>query len=55
VLALIFASIDPPKVLFAVVFLYALSGPLLTIFHLRRRRAEREQRTEARGTGEGGE
>lgn len=58
VLAITLASIDPPKVLFGAVFLYALSGPLLTIFHLRRRRAEREQRTEAReGGGEdsGGE
>ncbi|GAB6043221.1 CDP-diacylglycerol--serine O-phosphatidyltransferase [Endothiovibrio diazotrophicus] len=55
VLAFIFASIDPPKVLFGVVFLYALSGPLLTIFHLRRRRAERELRTEARVAEEAGE
>ena len=49
VLAFIFTSIDPPKVLFGAVALYTLSGPLLTVLNLRRRRAQREQRTEARG------
>ena len=32
VLALSLASIDPPKILFAIFFGYALSGPLLSVF-----------------------
>lgn len=38
VLAIVFASIDPPKVLFTVFSLYALSGPLTWLLRLRRRR-----------------
>ncbi len=41
VLVIVFITIDPPKVLFAVFSLYALSGPVLTLVQLRRRRAER--------------
>jgi CDP-diacylglycerol--serine O-phosphatidyltransferase len=48
VLGFVFASIDPPKVLFGVSFGYALSGPLFTVLTLRRRRAEREHQKEVR-------
>lgn len=47
VLILVFVTIHPPVVLFTVFSLYALSGPVLTLVHLRRRRAER------RGHGRG--
>ena len=33
---------DPPLVLFALALFYAVSGPLLTLVHIRRRRAERK-------------
>lgn len=42
VLLFIFISINPPYVLFAMAFTYAASGPLLTLFFLRKRRAERD-------------
>ncbi len=41
VLVFVLVSIDPPQVLFAVFFLYAISGPVGTLISLRRRRAER--------------
>jgi CDP-diacylglycerol---serine O-phosphatidyltransferase len=41
VLAFVFVSSDPPLVLFALSVLYALSGPVLTLVSIRRRRAER--------------
>lgn len=41
VLIFVLVSIDPPQVLFGAFFLYALSGPVLTLVHVRRRRAER--------------
>ncbi len=41
VLVFVLVSIDPPQVLFAVFFLYAVSGPVGTLISLRRRRAER--------------
>jgi CDP-diacylglycerol--serine O-phosphatidyltransferase len=34
-------SIDPPQVLFLGFFVYALSGPVLSIVQLRKRRAAR--------------
>lgn len=41
VLVFVFISIDPPQVLFAIFFGYAMSGPVVTLITLRRRRAER--------------
>ena len=41
VLVFVFVSIDPPQVLFAIFLGYALSGPVVTLVTLRRRRAER--------------
>ncbi len=40
-LIFVLASIDPPKVLFGVFTLYALSGPLLALIRLRRKRQQR--------------
>ena len=44
VVVLIFMLVfsDPPLVLFFLAMLYALSGPLLTLVHIRQRRAERK-------------
>jgi CDP-diacylglycerol--serine O-phosphatidyltransferase len=42
VLAFVLVSIDPPQVLFGIFLLYALSGPVMTLITLRRRRAERK-------------
>ena len=41
VLILVLVSSNPPVVLFSVFFIYALSGPVLTLVQLRKRRAER--------------
>jgi CDP-diacylglycerol--serine O-phosphatidyltransferase len=41
VFVLVFVSAEPALVLFAGFFVYALSGPVLTLIQLRRRRAER--------------
>lgn len=41
VFVLVFVSAAPSKFLFAIFFVYALSGPVLTLVMLRRRRAER--------------
>jgi len=43
VLVFVFISIDPPLVLFALALVYALSGPVLTLLALRRRRAAKDQ------------
>jgi CDP-diacylglycerol--serine O-phosphatidyltransferase len=43
VLVYVFASIDPPKVLFAGFLLYALSGPVVTLVRIRRTRAARRR------------
>ena len=48
VLVFVFVSLDPPIVLFGMALLYAVSGPILTLLHLRRHRRER---TVARGEG----
>jgi len=45
VLLFVFISIDPPIVLFTLAFTYAVSGPVLTLFFLRKRRAERAEQT----------
>jgi len=41
VLVFVLVSIDPPQVLFGAFLAYALSGPLITLWHIRRRRASR--------------
>ncbi|NOZ54501.1 MAG: CDP-diacylglycerol--serine O-phosphatidyltransferase [Gammaproteobacteria bacterium] len=41
VMVFVFVSIDPPQVLFFVFLLYALSGPIHTLWGLRKRKAER--------------
>ena len=46
VLVFVLISIDPPQILFATFALYALSGPVMTLISLRRRRAERQGKTE---------
>jgi len=43
---------DPPLVLFLLAILYALSGPFLTLVHIRRRRAERKTQSASEGTAE---
>ena len=50
VLMFVFVSSDPPLVLFALSVLYALSGPVLTLVSIRRRRAARRA---ASGLSEG--
>ncbi|MEW6352981.1 MAG: CDP-diacylglycerol--serine O-phosphatidyltransferase [Pseudomonadota bacterium] len=42
VLVFVLISIDPPQVLFGIFFLYALSGPVLTLTQLRRKRLQRK-------------
>lgn len=47
-------STDPPLVLFLAFLLYGLSGPLLTLVHLRQRRKERRQGSlDSRQAGKG--
>jgi CDP-diacylglycerol--serine O-phosphatidyltransferase len=36
VLILVGVAIDPPQTLFAIFFIYALSGPIMTLWHLRK-------------------
>ena len=43
VLVYVFASIDPPKVLFAGFLIYAFSGPVLTLARVRKTRAARKR------------
>lgn len=43
VMVFVFASIDPPKVLFTGFLIYVLSGPALTVWGLRKRRQARKQ------------
>jgi CDP-diacylglycerol--serine O-phosphatidyltransferase len=45
VVAYVFASLDPPKVLFAGFLIYAFSGPVLTLIRVRKRRGERHKET----------
>ncbi|MBI5461664.1 MAG: CDP-diacylglycerol--serine O-phosphatidyltransferase [Gammaproteobacteria bacterium] len=43
VLVLVFASMDPAKVLFTGFLVYALSGPVFTLWRVRQRRRERHE------------
>ena len=43
VFVLVFVSAEPALILFLIFFVYALSGPVLTLIQLRQRRAERAQ------------
>lgn len=43
VVIFVLVSTDPPFVLFTVTFCFALSGPVLTLFQIRKRRAERRK------------
>ncbi|EDP46449.1 CDP-diacylglycerol--serine O-phosphatidyltransferase [Rickettsiella grylli] len=43
VVAFVSISLDPPKILFLVFFCYALSGPLLSLYHLYKKRALRKK------------
>lgn len=43
VMVFVFASIDPPKVLLTGFLIYVLSGPVLTVWGLRKRRQARKQ------------
>jgi CDP-diacylglycerol---serine O-phosphatidyltransferase len=45
VVAYVFASLDPPKILFAGFLIYAFSGPVLTLIRVRRRRSDRHKET----------
>ncbi|WP_018231998.1 CDP-diacylglycerol--serine O-phosphatidyltransferase [Thioalkalivibrio thiocyanodenitrificans] len=53
VVALMLTAIDPPKVLWGVFLLYALSGPALSVIRWRRRRARGEAAAEVKDEGEG--
>jgi CDP-diacylglycerol--serine O-phosphatidyltransferase len=46
VLILVVITIKPAVILFSVVFLYAFSGPLLTLITLRQRRLQRKEQRE---------
>lgn len=48
-LVFVFIAVDAPKVLFGIFFLYALSGPSVTLVSLRRRRRERQQHQSVEG------
>ncbi len=43
VFILILIAIDPPRILFAVFFLYAISGPVMTFWQLRKKRRQRRK------------
>ncbi|MGB1110212.1 MAG: CDP-diacylglycerol--serine O-phosphatidyltransferase [Gammaproteobacteria bacterium] len=43
VVLFVLTSVDPPKVLFGAFLAYAVSGPVLTLVQLRKRRAERQR------------
>ena len=53
VLIFVLVSIDPPQVLFAGFLIYALSGPVVTLVTLRRRRAERHRTQDESKTSSG--
>jgi CDP-diacylglycerol--serine O-phosphatidyltransferase len=48
VLILVALAVKPARVLFAITLLYALSGPVFTLWELRRKRARRKPRVEER-------
>ena len=43
VFVLILIAIDPPRILFTIFFLYAISGPIITFWQLRKRRRQRRR------------
>lgn len=47
VLVFVLISIDPPQVLFAMFLTYGISGPVITLVTLRKRRAERKSQANA--------
>lgn len=53
VLAFVLVFSDPPLVLFVLAFTYALSGPVFTLLHIRRRRSERRKAGKVHGSGAG--
>ncbi len=46
-LLFVFVSTNPPYILFSIAFIYAASGPILTLWQLRQRRRLRQQGTES--------
>ena len=48
VLVFVFISIDPPQVLFGFFLLYALSGPVMTVVLLQRKRRDRHRGQDAK-------
>ncbi|WP_127477794.1 CDP-diacylglycerol--serine O-phosphatidyltransferase [Sulfurivermis fontis] len=50
VLVYVTITIDPPKVLFGVFLLYALSGPVMTVYLRQRKRRERHHDSDDTGT-----
>ena len=48
-LVIVALVVDPPRVLFGIAVLYVLSGPVMTLWGLRRTRAQRAQRGERAG------
>ncbi|MCF6324322.1 MAG: CDP-diacylglycerol--serine O-phosphatidyltransferase [Gammaproteobacteria bacterium] len=44
-LLFVFISTNPPYILFTIAFIYAVSGPILTLWQLRQRRRDRQQLT----------
>ncbi len=42
-LLFVFISTNPPYILFTIAFIYAVSGPILTLWQLRQRRRDRQQ------------
>jgi len=42
-LLFVFISTNPPYILFAIAFIYAISGPILTLWQLRQRRRDRQK------------
>jgi CDP-diacylglycerol--serine O-phosphatidyltransferase len=53
VLVIVLISYDPPLVLFGGFMAYAISGPVLTLWRLRQRRAERKAQHDAAGKNNG--
>jgi CDP-diacylglycerol--serine O-phosphatidyltransferase len=52
VLVLVLISYEPPIILFGGFLIYAISGPILTLWQLKQRRAERRQHRHETGTDE---
>ncbi len=48
VLVFVGISLDPPKILFLLLFCYALSGPFFTLRNLRKRRSSRRHHAEGK-------